>query len=724
MNLRLPNCSSRLSPFLIALMLLIFQATLALPVSAHAELVRSEPSAGSLRPDGVRQVDLSFSEAVDPTRSTIEVFNDRRERVDNNDTKVDAADPKHMVVTLKDVVDGIYTVTWTNTSPDDGHTLRGTYTFRVGQSRLPGAAATASGNPSVLAIGLRWASLLGLAAVAGWFLLGMIGTVLSDTGSGLAIGGAIIALVADALLLPAQAFFPPGGLPAEGIGPTLATMPLAWMVRLALEALLLLVVVRAARSRSGDLLAFPGAIIAAAALVSLTFTSHAAANTDLRLPSMAVNSLHILSVAFWVGGVVQLALAGVLRHSTGHDVLKRFSGIALILAPLAVVTGALNAGVTLPAVSSLWETNYGRVLLVKSAIVVAILGVALVNRRRVRQGIDYVSRIVGSLRIEAVLAVVAVLAASILALSVPPTVAQQQVLSLRSMVDDGRYVQLVVNSPDAGRTGVQVWLTDSDKQIITGVDSVSVDFTMLERTIDLPAVRATAQPDGKWTLSDVPLTVKGWWSIGVHFRGPNIAPADARFFVLLPDPTFSQVERGRAENERAREIYKGAIARLTELKSMRSSEELSDGIGNSVATKYAYEAPDKMTYSTTSGFESVAINDVQYFKRPDGNPWAYRSRLSPYIFPANLPSYYSGADEFTLGRQDTVDGERCQVISFHVPEVPGRDESWYVWWVGIDSHLIRQEGMVAVHHYMTNHYFDHDGPIQITVPEGAVPLPK
>lgn len=724
MDLRLPNISFRLSPFLIALTLLVFQATFALPVSAHAELVRSEPSAGSLRPDGVRQVDLWFSESVDPTSSTIEVFNDRRERVDNDDSRVDSADPKHMLVTLKDVFDGVYTVTWTTTSPEDGHTIRGTFTFRVGQSRLPGASATADGNPSLLAIGLRWTSLLGLASVAGWFLLAMIGASLSKAGRALAVAGAFAALAADLLLLPALALFPPGGLPAEGIGQTLTTMPLAWMVRLALEVVLLLVVVQAARSGSGRSLVFPGTIIAAGALISLTFTSHAAANTDLRLPSMVVNSLHILSVAFWVGGVAQLAFAGGLRQATGHGVLKRFSGIALVLALLAIATGVLNAGVTFPAVSSLWDSIYGRILLVKSVIVVAILGTALVNRRRVKQGIEYLSRIAGSLRAEAMLAGIAVLAASVLALSAPPAEGQLQVLGLRSAVDDGRYAHLVVDSPDAGQTGVEVWLADSDGQIITGADSVTVDFTMLERNIDLPTRRATVQPDGKWALSDVPLTVKGWWEVNVHFRGPNMPPADAQFNLLLPDPTFSQVERGRPENQQAKEIYKAAIARLTELKSMRSEEELSDGIGNSVATKYAFEAPDRMSYSTTTGFESIAIDELQYFKRPDSGEWSYRTRISPYFFPANLPGYYSGADEFTLGRQVEVDGELCQVISFHVPVGPGREESWYVWWVGIDSHLIRHEGMVARHHYMTNDFFDHDEQIQISAPEGAVSLPN
>lgn len=724
MDLRLPIISSRLAPFLVALSLLVFQATLSFPVSAHADLVRSAPAAGSLQPDGVRQVDLWFSEAVDPDRSKIEVFNEDRVQVDNNDSRVDSADPKHMVVTLKNAVDGIYTVSWTNVSPEDGHTPRGTFTFRIGQSRLPGASATASGNPSTLAIGLRWVSLLGLAAAAGWFLLGMIGTRLSRTGSGLAIAGAAAALAADLLLLPAQAFFPPSGLTPDGLGDTLATMPLAWIVRLALEAALLAVVVWVARSGSGQSLALPGAVIAAGALISMTFTSHAAASADLRAPSMLINAAHILSVAFWIGGVAQLALVGALRRDAGPNVLKRFSGIALILAPVAIVTGALNAGVTLPSVSSLWESRYGQMLLIKSVLVLAILGTAVLNRRLVGKGVEHLTRIAGSLRTEAILAVIAVLVASILALSVPPAIAQQQPLALRVSADDGRFVRLNVNTPDATRTDVEVWLTDSSGQTITGAQNVAVNFSMLERPIDLPSALPTAQPDGHWLLSNVPLTIKGWWAMDVHFQGPTMKPADAQFDFLLPDPTFSHVERDRPEDGQAKEIYKAAIAKLTELKSMRSDEELSDGIGNSVATDYQYEAPDKMTYSTGSGFDSVIIGDQQYSKTPDSDTWSYRDRLSTYGFPSNLPSYYSGADEFTLGRQEEIDGEMCQVISFHVPEIPGRDESWYAWWVGTNSNLIRREAMVAEHHYMLNHYFDQDAPVQITAPQGAVPLPN
>jgi copper transport protein len=246
---------------------------------------------------------------------------------------------------------------------------------------------------------------------------------------------------------------------------------------------------------------------------------------------------------------------------------------------------------------------------------------------------------------------------------------------------------------------------------------------MLEGQADLPSQPAERQPNGHWLVRDVPLEAKGWWAVDVSFRGTDVPSAATQFYLMLPDPTLVDGERDRPTDQRALEVYKDAIKRITELKSMRVEEELSDGIGNSIWTDYEYLAPDKLRYSTKSGYDSIAIGGTQYY-RDQGGPWRYRPRLTPFSFPAGIPSYYSGATGFTLGRQEVVDGEVCQIITFYVPEIPGRDESWYAWWVGTESKLVRREAMIARYHYMTGHYLDHDAPIQITAPEGATPMPE
>ncbi|MBX6342248.1 MAG: hypothetical protein IRY97_07310, partial [Thermomicrobiaceae bacterium] len=102
-----------------------------------------------------------------------------------------------------------------------------------------------------------------------------------------------------------------------------------------------------------------------------------------------------------------------------------------------------------------------------------------------------------------------------------------------------------------------------------------------------------------------------------------------------------------------------------------------------------------------------------------GGPWERRDRVDPVRFPENFPAYYSGATGFTLGRQEEVDGELCQILTFYVPEIPGRDEAWYAWWVGTTSHLVRREVMVARYHYMTEHYTGFDEPASIAPPQAT-----
>lgn len=216
----------------------------------------------------------------------------------------------------------------------------------------------------------------------------------------------------------------------------------------------------------------------------------------------------------------------------------------------------------------------------------------------------------------------------------------------------------------------------------------------------------------------MPLAVNGWWRAHVVVTRQGSQPVAADFSLLLPDPSFAGAERGRPTDGAAAQWFDAAMARLGEIRTLRSEENLTDGVGNSVRTRYGYQAPDRFAYATTSGSSSVAIGPDQYFREPDG-AWVRQTRVSPVRYPADVQGYYTGATELTLGRQEQVDGERCQIVSFLVPAAPGRDDAWYVWWVGTTSHLIRRESMAATHHYMTTAFSDPDAPMSIAVPESS-----
>lgn len=708
------------------LALLVFTlATLIAPAAlAHGELdvARSTPGPGSINGVPPEAVELWFTEPLEEARSSIEVYDADRQRVDNGDVQVDPADPQHMRVTLPRLPDGTYTVAWRSASLVDGHVLQGTFEFRVGQARLPaGAAATDGERPAPQAVALRWLTLLGLAVAAGWWLLGLLGARLTARSRRLALTGAAAALLADLALVPMTAYLPPGNLPRQSLGQAFGIMPTPWLARVGLDvavvALLGLLALPTLRRRWRPLLAL-GALLTAAAVLTLTLTSHSAARESHRPLAIALNAAHLESIVFWIGGVVHLAATPRLWREQGSPALRRFSRLALVLAPVAFLAGAANAGVLLPLSRPPWTSPYGRVLLLKTGIALGILVLAWFNRRQIQTGLQRLVALLRSLRGEAVLGMGALLAAAVLALTAPPAPAQIEPLHLRFDLDDERYAHLFMSHPDTGNRDLTIWLSGPDGTPLPDVQRAYVTLRMLERPIDPPRLRAERQEDGRWLVPRAPFSVKGWWMAEVEFAGDAPEPEVATFVFLLPDPIFIGPEQREENDPAAEELYQAAIDRLSRLTSMSSFERLTDGSGNSVTTEFAFAAPNRLRYATAVGGESIAIGDTQYYR--DGNgTWTAQPRARPVRFPLAQVNYYTNPQGLTLGREMEIDGEICRLVSFYAPADNTRGEVWYLWWVGTETHHIRQEAMVANHHYMITTYSDFDAPVTIDAPEVA-----
>jgi methionine-rich copper-binding protein CopC len=110
-------------------LLLIACLTLAAAGSAwaHAKLIDSAPSGGDVLTKAPEQLRLRFDEPVrfeegggaeasplDP----IKVYSEEGVRVDKNDTRASADNPKVLLVSLKKLSDGVYGVDWDVTSRD------------------------------------------------------------------------------------------------------------------------------------------------------------------------------------------------------------------------------------------------------------------------------------------------------------------------------------------------------------------------------------------------------------------------------------------------------------------------------------------------------------------------------------------------------------------------------------------------------------------------------
>lgn len=119
-------------------------------VSAHAELDHANPAAGATVQGSPELVEIWFTEEI-ADGSKIEVADASGISVTTGDAKLDLFDPdrKHLTVELKsNLPNGVYTVTWTSISAEDGDTDSDTFTFTIEGSGTPTASPVASPSAS------------------------------------------------------------------------------------------------------------------------------------------------------------------------------------------------------------------------------------------------------------------------------------------------------------------------------------------------------------------------------------------------------------------------------------------------------------------------------------------------------------------------------------------------------------------------------------------------
>ena len=122
-----------------ALTALLFVALLlggtARPALAHALYERSQPATGGqLETPG--QIQVWFTEPVEPDLSDHQILDTTRKRVDLQDTHLAPGENRALVVSVPELPDGTYMVAWSVLSAVDGHVTRGVFPLVVGAGGL------------------------------------------------------------------------------------------------------------------------------------------------------------------------------------------------------------------------------------------------------------------------------------------------------------------------------------------------------------------------------------------------------------------------------------------------------------------------------------------------------------------------------------------------------------------------------------------------------------
>ncbi|MEU8923467.1 FixH family protein [Kitasatospora sp. NPDC048545] len=120
-----------------------------------------------------------------------------------------------------------------------------------------------------------------------------------------------------------------------------------------------------------------GLVLAVALSATWVGADHASVGIQVWL-ALPFGILHLIAMAFWLGGLAALLVA--LREGAGAGVVDRFSRIAFGSVAVLVVTGIYQSWRGLGSWGALTGTEYGRLLLVKSGCVAVMLGVAWISR--------------------------------------------------------------------------------------------------------------------------------------------------------------------------------------------------------------------------------------------------------------------------------------------------------------------------------------------------------
>ena len=112
------------------LILLLVALTGVARVEAHAFLMYAEPAVGSTVQTSPNEVQIRFTENIEPAFSSIQVFDRSGKEVDKHDVHLDHSDRALLHVSLPRLGAGIYKVCWRVVSVDT-HVTNGNFTFRV-----------------------------------------------------------------------------------------------------------------------------------------------------------------------------------------------------------------------------------------------------------------------------------------------------------------------------------------------------------------------------------------------------------------------------------------------------------------------------------------------------------------------------------------------------------------------------------------------------------------
>lgn len=528
---------SRMTCYLLGLLLVCTLATSSPQGFAHAVLLDSSPKPGEMLMQSPSEVVANFNEGVGPI--FFKVLDVKGQPVgDPGEIRLDGT---KMILPLRATIpNGTYVLTYRVISADT-HPVGATFGFSIGEPMKTVDATADAGSRSIwsLAVGVnRWVLYAGMLWTAGTalflLLLGIEGSLREDARQKARWASVVTALSYVLAVGFGGADMQLGGVDAlwkaatwrSGLDSTLAPSAVFGVISM---ALLYAGCMAGERRRHGVLIAG-----VALAIGSFLVTGHAATAPPAWLMAPVVGA-HLLATAFWIGAFRPLLLS--TRQFSAADsgaLMQRFSNFAVPAVIVVLISGTLISLKQLGSPANLFNNDYGTVLLTKIILVFVIIGIAAYNKinltpKLIANDVAGVSKIKRTITLELMLYVIVLAAASALTMTTPPRAlvatgeagaAEAKMTMMpgglvkRTLENDAGYSADIELSPaKVGENMLMVTLKDPAGGIVQGATALEVIVALESAGISEVRLKSEAVGNGMWHVMISETLIPGDWAL-------------------------------------------------------------------------------------------------------------------------------------------------------------------------------------------------------------------
>ena len=485
----------------------------------HPFLLDSEPSQGQNAAVGTTQIITHYSEAVEINFSELKIYDSNGNQVDNRDTAYYNAESS-LVITTSPLEDGVYTIASKVLSKVDGHLVHAAIIFGVGDVQIDASLLESQEQSETTFIPesiARFPGLVGQTIVLGGIIASI---VIWSTGQtrfkeqialietsfkakfSKVIGFGIIAVFAsNFIMLGVQTW----RLETSPLDVIQTTFGHTWLTRMILTIILIGIWFWIERKNQVSTKTQLPMLVFALALIATTTMMGHGASTEL-VPPIILDYVHNLLSSIWIGGVIFLGfvvlpsitkLDGTVRDKITISLIPRFSAMIIISLGILIITGPTLLWFLDSNVSSLTDSTYGKLIMLKIAIASVMIAFGgfyqirfIQQAKKDLKSTSVFKKLKRPLRFEAglgiaLLAVVALLVNSSLPAGEIQSVSAEQGMTgyESSLFSENARFDVIVAPVGIGVNQINVIVSGLDDQPLSDISSLKIKVSNPSRSI-------------------------------------------------------------------------------------------------------------------------------------------------------------------------------------------------------------------------------------------------